>query len=416
MNRDLSPVLAAELDRLVTPDETVTIDWEDVLRRVEPARAPAPRRRPHRRGVRVLIVAIAIFVLMAAIATGTYLALRSDGGDEGALTIVTGGAAARGDDATAIREIEPDGRLRILWRCPHPNVFCGEMTSLAWSPDGRRLAFTMDEIGGSSGYIGLHIVDTVTGRDLQLPRTGLRDSTPAQPPAFGRIWWRRSIRQLGCVFPVEVAWSPDSRQLAYSCALAGPRAQEVGFGPHPRSRIFVIRDDGSGRRAIPTGTERSGSPSWSPDGRRIAFAGCTSCSTAGSTNVYVVNLNGTGRRLVARDGDSPTWSPNGRTIAYRGTCGIKLVTPAGKDVTPSAVADACGARPRGYPAWSLDGKRIAIGMQRGVYLINADGSGLVRVTRVAPGTPGFGTQRPAWTPTPRVVHSRQVFSVRSPCC
>ena len=83
MNRDLSPVLAAELDRLVPPDETVTIDWEDVLRRVEPARAPAPQRRPHRNGLRVLIVAIAIFPLIAAIATGTYLALRSGGSDEG---------------------------------------------------------------------------------------------------------------------------------------------------------------------------------------------------------------------------------------------------------------------------------------------------------------------------------------------
>ena len=406
MNRDLSPVLAAELDRLVPPDETVTIDWEDVLRRVEPARAPAPQRRPHRRGVRVLIVAIAIFALIVAIATGTYLALRSGGSDEGALTIVTGGAAARGDDATAIREVEPNGRLRILWRCPHPNRFCGEMTSLAWSPDGRRLAFTMDEIGGSSGYIGLHIVDTITGRDLQIPRTGLRDSTPAQPPAFFGTWRRRSIRQLGCVFPVGLAWSPDSRRLAYACGLPGP---------HPRGRIFVIRADGSGRRAIPIRMS-AGSPSWSPDGRRIAFVGCTSCSTTGTGGVYVMNLDGTGRRLVARDGDSPTWSPNGRTIAYRGTCGIKLVTPTGKDVTPPAVADGCGVHPRGYPAWSLDGKRIAIGTQRGVYLINADGSGLVRVTRVEPGTPGFGSQRPAWTPTPRVVHSRQVFSVRSPCC
>lgn len=399
---DLVPALAAELDRLVPPDKTITIDWDEVLRRVEPGRARVQRRK--RRRFLIAVVAVVAFLLVAAVATGTYLALRGGGGSRGALTIVTGGSSARWPGASTIKEVAPDGRLRVLWHCPHPNRFCGEMTSLAWSPDGRKLSFTMDEIGGSSGYVGLHIVDTVTGRDLQLPRTGLSDSTPSQPAAFFATMRRRSIRQLGCVFPAQVAWSPDSRHLAYSCALPGP---------HPKGAIFVIRADGSGRRRIQTGAGGAGSPSWSPDGKRIAFSG----STAGSTNLYIVKLDGTGRRLIARDGDSPSWSPNGRTIAYRGACGIKLVTPAGKDVTPRASASACGAlSPRGYPAWSPDGERIAIGTRGGVFLLNSDGTGLVRVTKVGSGTAGFGPQAPAWAPVPRVVHSRQVSSVQSPCC
>ena len=383
-----------------------------------PRSAPAPRRRPRRRGVRVLVVAIAVFVLMAAMSDRPVSRAplgwwRRGCADDRHGRRRRAGRRRDGDQARS----GPPAACGVLWRCPHPD----------------RLLRRDDEPCLEPGWPQARLHD---GRDRRVERVhrlahrryghGKGRAAPADrvarldagPTAGVRstIWWRRSIRQLGCVFPAGVAWSPDSRQLAYSCTLPGPRAQEVGFGPHPRAGIFVIRDDGSGRRAIPTGTERSDSPSWSPDGRRIAFTGCTSCSTAGSTNVYVVNLNGTGRRLVARDGDSPTWSPNGRTIAYRGTCGIKLVTPAGKDVTPPAVAAGCGVHPRGYPAWSLDGKRIAIGTQRGVYLINADGSGLVRVTRVEPGTPGFGTQRPAWTPTPRVVHSRQVPPVRSPCC
>ena len=59
-----------------------------------------------------------------------------------------------GNGVSRIAAVGPGGRLRTLWRCPERGVFCGDLTSIAWSPDGKRLAFTLDELGGMSGYVG----------------------------------------------------------------------------------------------------------------------------------------------------------------------------------------------------------------------------------------------------------------------
>src|SRR4029078_2269466 len=70
--------------------------------------------------------------------------------------------------------------------------------------------------------------------------------------------------QLGCL-PLDVAWSPDDRRLAYGCGST--------FGPTGHSRVlFSIDPEGRERKAIPTGTAAAFSPSWSPDGSRIVFA------------------------------------------------------------------------------------------------------------------------------------------------
>ncbi len=168
-----------------------------------------PRRRLLR--PRMLLLAAALALLLAGVATATYLLERPHAvpvrPKPGSLTI----ADSSGNGVATIVEVMPGGRTRVVWRCPG-RVFCGELTSLDWAPGGRLVAFTLDEIGGLSTYVGLHIVGITTRRDVHIPSpTRLQDFIPEEQ------------RRLGCAFPTEVAWSPDGRRLAYACAAAaGP--------------------------------------------------------------------------------------------------------------------------------------------------------------------------------------------------
>lgn len=129
-----------------------------------------PRRRlPLPRFARIAFAAAVLLLAFAAIATATYLAVRSSAprpAPAGPAVVTVIAAASNG--AARIIAVEPGGRTRTLWRCPG-NGFCGDLSSVAWSPDGKRLAFTLDEVGGRSPYVGLHILDLASGKDLHIP-------------------------------------------------------------------------------------------------------------------------------------------------------------------------------------------------------------------------------------------------------
>jgi Tol biopolymer transport system component len=148
--------------------------------------------------------------------------------------------------------------------------------------------------------------------------------------------------------------------------------------------VCVMNADGTGRRTLTRHPAYHLEPSWSPDGQRIAFASNRD-RNSDSLDVYVMNANGGDQRRVTRTkgGDSsidPAWSPDGRRIAFARNDGLYVVNADGSGLR-KLTSDGT------TPAWSPDGRRIAFTSRRDgdyeVYVMNADGTGQRNLTRNA---------------------------------
>jgi CubicO group peptidase (beta-lactamase class C family) len=116
--------------------------------------------------------------------------------------------------------------------------------------------------------------------------------------------------------------------------------------------LTIAGADGSQPRNLTTIYEGAVfAPSWSPDGRRLAFTRCVRRRCA----VYLIGVDGTGeRRLVG--GSWPTWSPDGRTLAYvSSNSRIRLVSLASGRSRPLPGPPVLAG---GGLSWSPDGRSI----------------------------------------------------------
>jgi Tol biopolymer transport system component len=203
----------------------------------------------------------------------------------------------------------------------------------SWSPDGRRLAFTVvrDPILDRGMRVSVANVDGSHQHWLTSADRGVEEFTPAWSPDGRTVAFARSRRGTGpALWLVRAdgralrrltsgwspAWSPDGRWIAFT----------------DRGVLWTIRRDGSGRSRLtppPTGPlcdfkdgeggDHEGSPDWSPDGDAIAFVRyCGSNEHADEDAIYVIRADATGlRQLTAGPADdSPSWTLGGGSVAF----------------------------------------------------------------------------------------------------
>ncbi len=171
------------------------------------------------------------------------------------------------------------------------------------------------------------------------------------------------------------AWSPDGARLAFVSNRDG------------QPEVFVMNFDGTDVVQVTCGARIAlveAAVAWSPDSAWLAYSALD--------GVYAAALDGSGR--LRQISDHPTaetlaWSPDGARLAVTGGGVVEI-----------ASADSSGSRPIAMPGyygadWSPDGVRLVLSDLFNLFLINADGTGLMRLTNW---NDGASAQYPAWSP------------------
>jgi len=244
-----------------------------------------------------------------------------------------------------------------------------------WSPDGRHLYFTSDR-GGAMNLWRVPI-DESSGKTLG----------PPQAVTTGVSAWS-----------MELSLSKDGKKIVYASSDARANVQKVGFDPGKGTAlgepvwvsrttgvnercqidpggsilacyargsvedIYLMREDGSEKRALTNDPFKDRIPRWSPDGKEIYFYS----DRSGKYEIWSIRPDGSGlTQITDTSGQSTVWpvpSPDGKRLAYSFLRESSRIVDLGrpfKEQSPVTLPPLEDGNHVGLWSWSPDGRRVA---------------------------------------------------------
>jgi TolB protein len=199
---------------------------------------------------------------------------------------------------------------------------------------------------------------------------------------------RTAVAATGQTLDFTPSFSPDGKTMAFS------RALEEGTDIY----TVNIRDNCCTQRLTVGRFSDNLSPTYSPDGQRIAFVSTRS----GLPQIYVMAADGTDQQLfapfdygVTGASNAPEWSPDGRSVAFHrevaGTLQIFVL-----DARTRVVRQLTSVGRNEDPSWAPDSRHLAFVSDRSGYrqLWIID----IETGRIRPLLQQSGARLPAWSP------------------
>lgn len=235
---------------------------------------------------------------------------------------------AKIQDKWVLMIIRADGTGARQFTEPRYNSY-----SSSWSSDGKLILFVSDRDGTTDLYRM-----RADGSDIiRLTNDSAKEASPKWSPDGRQIAYLTNRDNRNEVYVMKsdgaqptrvtkdildiagrMAWTPGGK-ISFFATEKGKRNADGEGSP---ALLWTVWPSGNGLTSIGDTPAREYNPSWSPDGRRVAFDGHRDGrweSADGGWEIWVKNSDGSGRRRLTNNSVNdwgPVWSPDGSLIAY----------------------------------------------------------------------------------------------------